>query len=565
MKRFTRLRSQLILSHLVAIAFTLISMVAAMALAVGSWAASQPDPPIGPAQEARTVAQSIGGMVAGGAPGDEVDLVLRRIAGGELRLQGWPIPWMDGPAQGAGGQGSNGQGFDGIGPPGLALAYIVVVGPDGQPLASSEPGGAAFAPPERGEWRGLAQRALAGEQDMGRLLAVRSGGDPAGLGAYPILDDQGRPVAAVLVATDTLPQTTRGDSLWVILAIFGVGSVVVLAISSVFAILSAGAVGWLLSRRLARRLERLIGAARAFARGDMSRRVEEGPPDEVGQLEQSFNWMTGQLAENAAQRERLVEQQARREERARLEQELSTAQRIQHALLPKEVPALPGWLLIPYYRPAREVGGDFYDFLSFEDGRWGIVVGDATGKGVPAALVMAIARTMLRTASQSYASPGKVLERVNELLTADITPGTFVTCFFAVLDPSSGQLRYANAGHGPPFRKRDGRVAELRATGMPLGIMPGTRYDEGEDVLSSGESLLFYSDGVVEARNEGGEIFGFPRLASLLASRDERTPLVDVVLGELRSFAGHGWEQEDDVTLLALERLPDGHATPHRR
>src|SRR5215212_10904145 len=136
-----------------------------------------------------------------------------------------------------------------------------------------------------------------------------------------------------------------------------------------------------------------------------------------------------------------IEQQAR--ERERVEQDLRVARSIQQASLPKEVPELQGWQINPHYRPAREVGGDFYDFLELEDGRLGLVVGDATGHGVPAALVMATTRGMLRAVVQSLESPGEVLARVNEALVADIPPSTFVTCFYGVLDPKDGHMSYA--------------------------------------------------------------------------------------------------------------------------
>jgi len=137
-------------------------------------------------------------------------------------------------------------------------------------------------------------------------------------------------------------------------------------------------------------------------------------------------------------------------ERERVEHELRVARSIQQAALPKEVPTLEGWQITPYYQPAREVGGDFYDFLELEDGRLGVVVGDATGKGVPAALVMASARSMLRAVAQASYSPGDVLRRVNDPMVSDIPTNMFVTCFYAILEPKSGHLVYANAGHDLP-------------------------------------------------------------------------------------------------------------------
>jgi serine phosphatase RsbU (regulator of sigma subunit) len=240
-----------------------------------------------------------------------------------------------------------------------------------------------------------------------------------------------------------------------------------------------------------------------------------------------------------------------------LEQELRVARGIQQALLPKEVPTLEGWEVTAYYQPAREVGGDFYDFLELEDGRLGLVVGDATGHGVPAALVMANTQSVLRAVAQREGSaPGRALEEANEVLYTYIPPSMFVTCFYGILDPESGHLSYANAGHDLPYlRRRSGAAEELRARGMPLGLMPGMEYEEKETILEAGEAALFYSDGLVEAHDPQGEMFGFPRLRRLVAERAaEEGSLVGFLMDELRSFTGEGWEQEDDITLLTLRR-----------
>jgi serine phosphatase RsbU (regulator of sigma subunit)/predicted ester cyclase len=253
-----------------------------------------------------------------------------------------------------------------------------------------------------------------------------------------------------------------------------------------------------------------------------------------------------------------IEQQTR--ERERVEQELKVAQSIQQASLPKEVPTLEGWQITPYYQPAREVGGDFYDFFELEEGRVGIVVGDATGKGVPAALVVTATCSMLRAVAQALgsSSPGEVLARVNETLLARIPPNTFVTCFYAILYPENGRLVYANAGHNLPCCRHDEHaVVELNARGMPLGLMPQMNYEEKEAVLVPGEGVLFYTDGLVEAHNPRGGMFGTPRLRSLLSERPEGgTELSATLMEELERFTGEEWEQEDDITLLTLERSP---------
>jgi len=246
-------------------------------------------------------------------------------------------------------------------------------------------------------------------------------------------------------------------------------------------------------------------------------------------------------------------------ERERIEQELQVARSIQQASLPKEVPTLEGWQISTYYQPAREVGGDFYDFFDLEEGRVGVAVGDATGKGMPAALAVSATSSMLRAVAQAFGSfsPGEVLSRVNETLVARILPNMFVTCFYAILDLESGRLVCANAGHDPPYlRRRSGEAEELRARGMPLGLMPGMSYEEKEIELESGESVLFYSDGLVEAHDpQRRGMFGFPRLRTLVTEHGaEEKSLGETLLEELYSFVGEGWEQEDDITLLTLRR-----------
>src|SRR5215218_8421492 len=225
------------------------------------------------------------------------------------------------------------------------------------------------------------------------------------------------------------------------------------------------------------------------------------------------------------------QQQQQAQERERIEQELRVARLIQQTLLPKHVPDLPGYQLAAYYQPAREVGGDFYDFLEFDNGQLGLVVGDVTDKGVPAAIVMATTRTMLRASAQRLDSPGEVLKRVNDVIVRDIPPNMFITCLYAILDLETGLLRYANAGHDLPYRRRrtsNGGAEELRATGMPLGLLPGMSYEEKEIILERGDSVLFYSDGLVEAHDPQRDMFGFQRFQGLVgAHRSDRPAMVN--------------------------------------
>src|SRR4051812_28848323 len=248
------------------------------------------------------------------------------------------------------------------------------------------------------------------------------------------------------------------------------------------------------------------------------------------------------------------EQEAEAATRQRFEQELEVARLIQQHFLPKELPELPGWQISAYYRPAREVGGDFYDVIPLPDGRVGFVVGDVTDKGVPAALVMSATRSVLRASAQRLIEPGAVLERLNEHLCPDMPEKMFVTCLYGVLDVESGRLRFANAGHDLPYVKTANGVVELRARGMPLGLMPGMFYEEKEITLEPGDSVLLHSDGVVEAHDPERAMFGFPRLKETVAAAPGGQQLIDRVLSDLDTFTGAGAEQEDDITMVTLER-----------
>jgi anti-sigma regulatory factor (Ser/Thr protein kinase) len=229
---------------------------------------------------------------------------------------------------------------------------------------------------------------------------------------------------------------------------------------------------------------------------------------------------------------------------------------IQQYFLPKSPPELPGWQLAAHYRPARAVGGDFYDFIDLPDAQLGLVIGDVTDKGVPASLVMAATRSVLRASAARLVEPSEVLQRVNELMVPDTPPHMFVTCLYAVLDPASGRLRYANAGHDPAFlHTRQGAAVQLRARGMPLGIMPDVVYESHETCLRPGQHVLLYSDGLVEAHDTQRQMFGFDRLEQLVAAHaGGPRELIECLLAELDRFVGPGWEQEDDVTLVSLRR-----------
>ena len=251
----------------------------------------------------------------------------------------------------------------------------------------------------------------------------------------------------------------------------------------------------------------------------------------------------------------LVREQAHEAaERERLDQEMRVATLIQQQFLPRELPKLPQWQIAAYYGPARAVGGDFYDFIEMRDGRIGIAVGDVTDKGVPAALVMARTHSILRAEASRSDSPGEILARANALLEPEMPARMFVTCLFLILEPATGRIVMANAGHNLPYIRTDDGVIELRATGMPLGLMPGIRYEETEGVIDAGSNVLLYSDGLVEAHDPTQEMYGFPRLRQEMAVDDAGSELLDRLLDTLHVFTGPDWEQEDDITLVTLRR-----------
>ena len=206
------------------------------------------------------------------------------------------------------------------------------------------------------------------------------------------------------------------------------------------------------------------------------------------------------------------QQQIQARERERLEQELRVARFIQQNLLPRQLPEMPGWKISAYWQPAREVSGDFYDFIDLPDGRLGFLVADVTDKGVPASLVMATTRSLLRSTAERHTSPGQVLAATNDLLCPDIPPKMFVTCLYGILDRITGEMIIANAGHNLPYQHTRQGMIERRATGMPLGLMPGMPYEEITIRLEPGDTLLLTSDGLVEAHNPEREMFGFERV-----------------------------------------------------
>jgi sigma-B regulation protein RsbU (phosphoserine phosphatase) len=237
---------------------------------------------------------------------------------------------------------------------------------------------------------------------------------------------------------------------------------------------------------------------------------------------------------------------------AEIERELLLARDIQQGLLLEAVPQLPGWEISAVSTPARDLGGDLYDFLPLGDGWHGVMIGDVSGKGLPAALRMAVARTVFRHEARRGEPPGATLAAVNRGIISEIPQG-MVTMLYAVLDTHRGLIRMANAGHTYPVLL-NGCIEELELSGLPLGVDTDSDYDETTAIIRPGTTVLLYTDGVIEAGSPSEEYFGYDRLAALLADHANQRPraLVAALLHELRGWSGGS--QSDDITVVVLRR-----------
>ena len=266
-----------------------------------------------------------------------------------------------------------------------------------------------------------------------------------------------------------------------------------------------------------------------------------------------INGITQQAA-LAIQNDRLQSEMVVRE---RLETEIQLARQIQQTFIPESLPEPPGWQLSARWLTAREVGGDFYDVLKLPGQRLGLFIADVADKGVPAALFMAITRTLMRAAAKEIGSPAEALQRVNDLLLPDTEQGMFVTAVYGVLDLESGQFTYANAGQNPPLWVRGGQleVQRLTRTGIALGVFSDSPMSEKMIQLAPGDSLLLYTDGVTEAFSSSGKLFGETRLIDTLRSTQHSSAnhLLEVVEKALNEFIGIT-PLADDLTMLAVRR-----------
>jgi sigma-B regulation protein RsbU (phosphoserine phosphatase) len=252
----------------------------------------------------------------------------------------------------------------------------------------------------------------------------------------------------------------------------------------------------------------------------------------------------------------------------RMEQELNVGHDIQMGMLPRTFPAFPGrdeFSIHAALHPAREVGGDFYDFFLLDHERLCFCVGDVSGKGVPAALFMAVTKTLIKSRAADDPSTGSILTHVNDELARDNSECMFVTLFLGILHTGSGEVTFANAGHNPPYIKRaDGRVERLGTEkNCVVGVMRDMTFGEGRTLMVPGDTMLLYTDGVTEAMDSEQRLFSEARLADMLASRtqDSAQALVEEIAAEVRRFES-GTEQSDDITLLVLGYLGKKNEEP---
>lgn len=314
-----------------------------------------------------------------------------------------------------------------------------------------------------------------------------------------------------------------------------------------------GIAWWLVSRLVNKPISRLIRDVEKVGQGKLDTKIEIGSDDEIGRLGSAFNKMTVDL------RDSLEKSHRERAERERIAGELDAATQIQTSMLPCIFPAFPERGEFDIYAsmfPAREVGGDFYDFFLVDDKkRLCAVIADVSGKGVPAALFMVIARTLIKNNAQSGKSPAEVFEAVNNLLCENNDAGMFVTAFMGYLDMDTGIFRYVNAGHNPPMVCRAGECFnELHVIASPmLAAVEDLRYEEEQLRLEPGDTLFLYTDGVTEAKDASLQMFGTTRCKASLEERKEES-LQDLLSGlkkDIDAFAGDV-EQADDITMLAL-------------
>jgi len=315
-------------------------------------------------------------------------------------------------------------------------------------------------------------------------------------------------------------------------------------------IFMVAATSLLLARTIVNPITTLIKGAKALGSGDLDSRVHINSGDELETLAGSFNKMADDLQEY------MVELQRTTAEKTRLIKELEIAKGIQRSFLPEKEPEISGIDISASNVAATEVGGDFYDFIPIAKDQWGLTIADVAGKGVPAALFMALSRTLVRASTTGNPNVSESIEKANELICADAKTGMFVTLFYAILDAKKKRLRYVNAGHNPPLllKQQKGNTVLLKAKGIALGVIEDIELEEEEIQLEKGDLITLFTDGVTEAINQKEEQFGQQRLLSLIEKNRglSAREIISKIEAEVTAFSG-GQPQFDDITLMIIK------------
>ncbi|GEM_PF-319622 len=309
---------------------------------------------------------------------------------------------------------------------------------------------------------------------------------------------------------------------------------------------------FLISRKITKPLRTLKNGTEIIGAGNLDYQVDVRSGDEIEQLAIAINRMAHDLKEYM---NRFVEANAEKE---RIEKELDIARGIQQSFLPDFPPEIEGMDIAGLSLPAREVGGDFYDYIPLPDGRWGLVIADVSGKGVPAALYMGISRTLVRANAATHSSVSGTICRANDMITESDHSSMFVTLFYGVLDVEEKTLTYVSAGHNHPVMLKHGSTDTilLKADGIALGVIQNIRLEEQKIQLDSGDILILYTDGVTETIDRAEQEFGEERLTVLVQENSHRSSseLVELIKDEVIRFS-EGQAQFDDITLMILKIL----------
>lgn len=314
-------------------------------------------------------------------------------------------------------------------------------------------------------------------------------------------------------------------------------------------ILSIG-FGVFISGRVTAKIKALTEGTRRIAQGDLDFKVTVHGDDEIARLAYLFNKMSADLKSYIKKLNKTTA------EKERLEKEIEIACGIQQSFLPDSAPKMDGLEITAVSLPARVVGGDFYDFIPIAKDKWGLVVADVSGKGIPAALFMALSRTLVRASAAGTLSPAEAIQHANDLILQDSKAEMFVTLFYAILDVKTRVLCYANAGHNPPLHvsAETSNVVLLKAQGVPIGIMTDVEASNSEIFLKTGDVVVLYTDGVTEANNNRKEEFEMERLTEVVVAN--RSLSADEIMAKIREelaqFVG-SHTQFDDITIMVLK------------